>query len=815
MLCLMTAGQAQLIPRPSSLTSPDSPDVEEKPSPVEGLLTPETILPKGFTFRNDRFEGGITGLLSGESLELTAVGNVRMKTDRGDTISSKRAKLNFAADAQSVVTFSENVRMRSSNGIEVFADSASMNESTKSFLFEGNVSAYQGSALHRGESVTYYYKSQRIVTSDLRTSFPPILLEAGSFRAIESSQGTYYKGRNTGITTHDAAKPNFWLRGEEVTVIPDDRVRFRDVRLYAGDTPILWLPSLTQKFDGQFNYRPTPGARSNWGPFLLNAYSQDLGGIRDPETGLLSNPTHEATWNLDLYGKRGVGLGVDFDSYKWRSNPNLGGLSLYHIYDLDPSERRSAEPRLNFDDPNRFRIQLRQRADVDLLPGATGHADVNITFLSDRFFLEDFRPSDFATDFQPDNTLSLSQSWQDSHLLTAWTRLRINDFYQSDQRLPEIALDSVRRSLFGSPILHEGQSTIGIYREDLADFTEEALRTESANPQTSAQRQAQISDLLLQPGFARFHTYQELSLPLRLDNGLQLTPRLGAGHTSYRNIRGPLDAEQRNLFHASLDASLKFTKRYPDWFSERWGLDSALHVIQPYATATILKADSVDAAFRPIDRLTASTRPRALAPGRFAAIDDFQDWEILRLGVRNRILTKRDSQSHQWLSVDTFVDVFGEDPEFDRTVSNLYTDIHWSPLPWLDLTVETQLPLFSDSNFTEVATGLIIMPNEDTELSIRHRYLESHPILQDSNRLEFRAYHRINEEWGVGATHRWEFADDTLEFQQYSLHRNLDSWILTLGLFARDNLGQDEFGALIGFTLSEFPTLRLPLKLDN
>lgn len=814
-LCLVGTAHSQLIPQPTSRTIPTAPPLEEKPSAIEGLLTPEQILPEGFTFRSDRFEGDITGLLSGDAFELTPVGNVRMTTDRNDTIDSDRAKLNFAADAQSVVTFSQNVRMRSSNGIEIFADSATLNEGTKSILFEGNISAYQGSALHRGESVIYYYKSQRIVTSALRTSFPPILLEAGSFRAIESAEGTYYKGQNTGVTTHDVSKPNFWLRGEEVTVIPDNRVRFRNVKLYAGDTPILWLPGLTQKFDGKFNYRPTPGARSNWGPFLLNAYTQDLGGPRNPETGILDDPTFEATWNVDLYGERGLGLGADLESNQWRDNPNLGGLSLYHIYDQDPSEQRSAEPRLDFNDRNRFRLQLQQRANVDLLPGATGHADVNITLLSDRFFLEDFRPGDFATDFQPDNTVSLSQSWQDSHLLTAWARLRVNDFFQSDQRLPEIALDSIRRPLFGSPILHEGQSTVGLYREDIADFTEDQLRAESANPLTSAPRQVEISDLLAEAGFARFHTYQEISLPVRLDNGLHITPRLGAGHTSYQNIRGPLDSEERNLLHASIDASLKFTKRYPEWFSERWGLDSALHVVQPYATATVLRADSIDDAFRPIDRLTASTRPRALTPGRFAAVDELQDWEILRLGVNNRILTKRDSESHQWLSVNSFVDIFGEDPEFDRTISNLYTDVHWSPLPWLDLTVETQVPLFSDDGFTEVATGLIFMPTENTEVSIRHRYLESHPILQDSNRLEVRANHRINEEWGIGSTHRWEFADDTLEFQQYSLHRNLDSWVFTLGVFARDNLNQDEFGALVGFTLTEFPALRLPLRLDN
>lgn len=780
---------------------------------MAGLLTPEATLPDGFTFRADELD--LAKLLAGDSLELDARGNIRVRTNRGDTLSASKARLDFSEESESAITFSEKVRLRSSNGIEIFADRATIDESNESFVFDGNVSAYQGSALHRGSRVTYYYQTRSLSTNNLRTSFAPILLEAGSFNVVEREGENYYKGSNAAVTTHDAANPNFWLRGEEVTVIPGDRVRFRNLKLYAGGRPVLWLPGLTQKYDGQFNYRPTPGIRSNWGPYLLNQYRHDIGGLRDPLTGLRSDPTHEATWHGDIYSRRGLGIGLDLDAYSQKSNPNLGWVSGYHIYDFDPTERRSAEPRTGFDQNHRYRLQVRQRAEANWLPGAIGHADIDTTLLSDQFFLEDFRTSDFTSDFQPDNTLSLSQSWDDNHLLTAWTRFRINDFYRSDQRLPEIAFDQIRRPLFGTPILHESQNLAGLYRETLADFTEESLRDEAANPLTTADRRSQIQSLLSDTGFARFHTYHELSLPLKLESGLHLTPRIGGGHTSYQAVQGPLDSLSRSYLHASIDASLKFTKRYPDWISEKWGLNSALHVFQPYATATSLTTDGLDDTFRPIDRLTASTRPRALTPGRFAAIDEFADWQILRLGTRNRILTKRDGSSHQWLSVDTYIDVFGNDPEFDRSVSNLYTDLHWSPLPWLDLTVETQVPLFSESNFTEIATGLSFMPNENTEFTVRHRFLQDHPILSDSNRLELKGYHRFNEEWGLGATQRWEFADNTLEFQQYSLHRNLDSWVFNMGVFTRDNADENEYGFLFGFTLTDFPSLSLPLQIDN
>ncbi|MEM9080071.1 MAG: LptA/OstA family protein [Verrucomicrobiota bacterium] len=782
--------------------------------PEPEILTPETVLPDGFTFRADRLD--LRSLLAGNNYLVNAFGNIRVRTNRGDTLTSTRAQLDFTEnESSSRIIFERSVRLRSNNGIEVFADRAVLDETKQTITFTGNVAAYQGSLVHRGDQAIYNYESRKLQTSGLRTSLDPILLEAGQFQADNSGPETVYRGTDAGITTHDSSEPNFWLRGEKVTVVANESIRFKNLKIYAGDTPILWLPGLTQDFNGQFNYRPTPGMRSNWGPYLLNEYRQEWGGDLDPVSGLRRNAPYEALWNLDFYGRRGVGSGLQIHDLRQENNPNLGWASLYYIHDFDPGLRRSAEPRTNFDDPERLMLQLRQRWQADWLPNSNGHLNANLTFLTDRFFLEDFRPDIFQTDFNPDNTLSLAQAWQDSQLLTIWTRLPINEHYQSDRRYPEIAFDQIRRPLLNTPILHESQNTFGIYREEIADFTAADLRAEAANPATTPARLTEINTLLSDIGFTRLHTSHELSLPLKLDSGLHLIPRLGAGYSRYDSVDGGVDSFSRTHLHASVDASLKFSRAYPEWISKKWGLDSALHIIQPYATATILGSSDAEPGFRGIDRLTASTRPRALTPGRFHATDSLADWGILRLGTRNRILTKRDNSSHNWLTLDSYIDIFSDDPEFDRNLSNLYNDLHWSPLPWLDLTVETQVPLFSDSNFTELATGLQYMPSSDTEIGLTYRFLNSHPILDDSNRLALRAYHRINEEWGIGSRHIWEFEDSTLEFQQYSLHRNLDSWAFTLGLFARDNLDEDEYGIMFGFTLIDFPSLSLPLRVDN
>lgn len=305
-------------------------------------------------------------------------------------------------------------------------------------------------------------------------------------------------------------------------------------------------------------------------------------------------------------------------------------------------------------------------------------------------------------------------------------------------------------------------------------------------------------------------------MPTKPTDWLNIVPSFGLGHTSYSSVEGPGSATDRTHVAAAVDASIKLTRDYPEVVCERWGIDGLRHVLQPYVTASWLLTDELDASFGRIDRLTASTRPRPIDVGRFTAVDDLADWTILRFGARHQLLTRRNGGTHQWLTLDTYMDWFFEDPEFDRRFSNLYNDLYWHPVPWLELTLETQFPIVRDSaDFTEVATGVRFMPTDSLEITLRQRFLENHPVLVDSTRFEIEAYQRFNENWGAGFIHRWELDDGALEYQQYSVHRTLDSWALSAGLFQRDNRVKNELGFVLGFTLRDFPDVSLPLHINS
>lgn len=733
------------------------------------------------------------------------------------------------------------VKIDGDNGLQVFADTAVLDLKQKSVTLEGNVSVYQGNILQRGRRAVYYYERKFLDSRDLSISLDPILLEAGKFTAEERGGKQVFIGEEAGITTHDVEEPNFWIRAAETKVYPGNKITFKNLRVYAGDVPVFWLPYLSQPLNAELGYHFIPGARSNWGPYLLNTYGIMLGGTRDPQTGDIEDAWLLSKWRFDLRATRGLGSGVDLSDTRLKDNQNLTGLGLYYLHDLSPETRNSGVPRGPVD-PERYRIELKHRQPFDLPDAADWYVDANLSLLSDSYYLEDFEPDRYRSDPQPDSTLGVFRR-DETSLLSLYARFQLNDFQRTATRLPELAFDQARGPWFGLPLLHEGTTSLGMLAVEpgdvarqlviepllalpLGDAREAALLNQlpeyerllvqriRALPPGDA-RIAPLTDQLFNIGYTRFHTYHEFSLPLMLGNWLSLTPQAGVGYTRYMAVDGPASSTDRTTLHAGVEAAVKFTKNLGAFHYPRWGLDGLLHVLQPYAKWSLVSANELDPSYPSVDRLTPSTQPPTLSPLRYTATDELENWNILRLGARHRLLTKRDGQTHEWLYLNTYIDAFADDPLQERSFSNLYNDFRFSPVPWMSLGVETQFPIIdAGSGFNEFATTLRYLPTPDVELALGYRWLQGHPTLEDSNRVDLRAYARINENWGVGMQQVLELDDGTLEVQQYTLHRDLGNWVAGVGVTRRDNRIQQNYGVIFSLTLKDFPMVSLPFRID-
>ena len=253
---------------------------------------------------------------------------------------------------------------------------------------------------------------------------------------------------------------------------------------------------------------------------------------------------------------------------------------------------------------------------------------------------------------------------------------------------------------------------------------------------------------------------------------------------------------------------------YDDVVIPSLGIDGLRHIVQPYASWSFVSTDELGSGFG-IDRLAASTRPRPLEVSNYKAIDSLRDWNLIRLGVSQRLQTRRNRTTYNWLSSNTYIDAFIDDPEYDRDFSNLYQDIAWHPVPWARFNIGAQIPISDRTgNFSEINTRATFMPTDSIELSIGHRMLSDHPIFSDSSLIDFGAYARLSENWGVSIYERYEMDDNTLETQQLTVHHDLTSWIASLGAIVRDNRQEREWGLLLSLTLKDFPGVRIPVDFD-
>ena len=709
-----------------------------------------------------------------------------------------------------IVKYLNGVTIKGDKGLEIHGDQAVVNMTKMRAQLTGNVSIYKDGLVYRGQSTVFNLETKSFETKDLRLGFSPILLKAKNIRQIESGGRKAFVAKDAGITTHDVENPDFWLQAKRASIFPNDKVILQDFNLRVGNRNLLWLPYLAQPLDANLGYLVAPGGQTNLGAFVRNRYGIMLGGERNSETGEKEGAWLLSQWHADLYSNKGLGMGVDLFDTRLDPNDEFGWLKLYYIHDLNPEDQRAGVDRGNLN-PNRFRAEFVHRSPIYDTPVSKYSFDANLTLLSDQYYLEDFDPSLFRINRAPDNYLGFARRSANS-LTQLGARLRLNDFYQSDTRLPELTHDWIRQPFLDTPLLYESQTSLGVYEERLAEFQRDSLQNQKDALLDGDPRLDKITRLLDERGFARFHTYHEFSLPMKTGH-FNVVPRFGAGHTNYQAVQGPDDPISRTHVSATVDVSTKLTKLLPDFTNEKWGIDGARHIVEPYASLSWLSTNELDSSFGRIDRLTPTSRPRPRQVGRFTAIDDLQDWSILRLGMRNQLVTRRDGGTHGWLMMDTYLDAFIEDPELDRDFSNLYNDIRWNPVPWFELDLETQFPISTTDNFTEVASSMRFMPDDDFEFTLGYRHLNNHPILRDSDRIVLESFARLNDYWGIGTYHRFELVDSTLELQQYNVHYDFDSFVGSAGFFIRNNREQDEYGIMFSFGIKEIPSLSLPIRI--
>jgi LPS-assembly protein len=697
-----------------------------------------------------------------------------------------------------LATARENVAIRVGD-TDIYADYAQYNSNTHDVELRGHVRIYRDASFYIAESGVFNTETNRIRATNMRTASQPYFLSGENVTEI-AEHG--YLVKNGTFTTHDSPKADFHLRARTIRVYENDRVIFQNVTAYVGKVPIFWFPYLYQSLDEAFSFMVAPAFYSTWGPSLLTQVSFPI------------TENVQGRARLDYRERRGLAVGFDSSMEYGKDNESWAKLKTYYLQDQNPEVNQTAVPRTGVP-TGRYRLGLEDRTNFS----ETISGIANLTKLSDAFVMQDFYQGEFRINPVPDNVVALAKT-EPFYTLTGIARFQANEFFEQTERLPEVVLDIKRHALFGGPIFYEGETGFAELRRQFA--------------QDSGFQNY---------GTTRLDTFHQLLYPNTYFGWLSVVPRVGFRGTYYGETRdlgttiftpstnplvpdfllpnptlaNPIDFGGdtfRTVFNAGAEASFKISRTWENVQSRAVGLDGLLHVIQPFTNFSYASESGPDpASILQFDRFQPSTQLRAIDFPQFTSIDSIAGWTVWRLGVRNKLETRRDDKTITWFELDTFFDVNFDNPYNRTDYSNLFNNIRFTPLPWMSFSVNSQVPAFA-KGFTEVNTTATIQPIANLQVQVGHRYLNDNPFFLDSSLFVVGGYYRFDDNWGIGVQEQYEASTGILEQQRYAIYRDLTSWVASFGGVIRDNAGVKEYGVIFTVTLKAFPKFGFDLNVD-
>lgn len=373
-----------------------------------------------------------------------------------------------------------------------------------------------------------------------------------------------------------------WNISGNIEYQANDHVLVRNACLRFYEIPVMYLPYLWYPLNWDCGFQWMPGYTGRWGAFILTRYAYNIAG----------DPKHaDNTWwlrgssNFDLRYKNGVALG---ENLKWNLGDfGNGEFHIYYAWDQDADRRynrRNSSKYANWGstvEEDRYSMSLKHQWQ------ATERDRVRVrgSYLSDSYFQSDFMRRNFFDFRQQWQTFRSSGVWwehlENSFAFGVEASGRLNDFYASTDRLPEIYFDVNPINVFGSPVIYESQNRLGYLSRNYAD---------------NATRKGSVFGTV--PGLwadyetFRFDTYHRLSAPFKTcDDVVSVVPRVGY-HGTFWNDSGMTDVvgnkrsvERDGMFRSIGEVGATFAARGTGWVN-----DSCAHTIEPYVDVLFQKA---------------------------------------------------------------------------------------------------------------------------------------------------------------------------------------------------------------------------------
>ena len=663
-----------------------------------------------------------------------------------------------------VVTATNGVAVRYGNAVLV-ANKVAVNHESGEVVADGAVRIERDEQVWVGEHIRYNFKTRQMEAEQFRTGKWPVFAAAKGLRGDITNR--VYFATNALVTTDNFSRPFQKIRARYIKIIPGQYVQARDATLYLGDVPVFYFPYYSRKLDARANHLTfTPGYRSAYGPFLLNSYTWFWGD------------QFEGRLHLDYRLKHGVGAGADADYQLGRWGE--ANFKYYYLHDEEPEVDIDGAPFPG----NRQILQFSYQSS----PFTNLSLKSVVNYQSDAGVLKEFFEHSYRRNPQRNTFLDAGKFWQNFGL-DLCVQPRVNDFLETVERLPEVKLTGYRQQIGASPLYYESESSFGYFHRRDAE-------TNGPVPGDFAA--------------ARADTYHQIVFPQTLFGWLNLTPRVGGRFTYYAEATGAgadTDEVYRGVFNTGAEVSFKARRTWPGARNDFLQIDGLRHIIEPSLNYVYVPAPGHGTNDLPqFDYELASLRLLPIEFPDYNAIDSIDSQNVLRVGLRNRLQTKREGNIDTLLSWELFTDWRLRPRDGQTTFSDIYSDMIFKPRTWLTFESENRFDV-DRAEFSLARETLTLQPGTAWSWGITYYCLREdlRPLPTawgiGSDVISSVILCRLNENWGLRAFHYFDVHDGEMKEQAYTIYRDLRSWTAAVAFRLReDSNGKDDFG--IVFTLS-------------
>lgn len=658
----------------------------------------------------------------------------------------------------------------------LMADSATLNSETGEAVASGNVHIQQGDQLWVGEQIRYNFKTQQMQSEQFRTGKAPIFAAGKELQGTLSNQT--YNARHVFVTSDDVSDPAIRVRSSRIKIIPGRYVEMWNALVFIEKVPVFYFPYYRRNLGERANnLNLLPGYRSKYGPYLLTTYTW------------FANEAIDGRIHLDYRERRGLGVGPDFNLHMNR----WGELAVkyYYLHDKDSNDGTNGLPNFGSVPENRQRVYLNYQA----TPFTNLNVKALVNYQSDPFVLHDYFEGEYRDNPQPNTFIEVNKYWR-NWSLDAEAMPRINSFFNQVERLPDVKLTGFRQVVWNTPIYYESESSVGYYRQFLAN-----TNGTYPNPKGTYGDSA-----------ARADTFHQLLLPWTLFNWLNLTPHAGGRFTYYSRqsaLSGSNEETYRTVFNTGIGASFKASQLWTGAKSSLFEIDGLRHIIEPSVNYVFVPRPSTPPSELPqFDTDLPSLMILPVDFPDYDNIDSIDSENVVRFGIRNTLQTKRDGQLDNLLNWNVMMDWRLKPNAGQQTFNDLYSELTFRPRSWL--TLESQLRYDINGGELNMAFHqLTFTPNQRWSWGIGHWYLNDNfpaPGFGGNNFITSTMFYRVNDNWGFRAAHYFNAQDGRLQEQFYTAYRDFRSWTGALTFRVIDNaIGPEDYTIAFSFSLKASP----------